>query len=593
MLLVPLLVALFLLVLLGFYVVVAAPRNRAHQTFAAFIFCLALWAVKDIALWEFGARSGPAGWWAKASFVLALALQYSLVVFALVFPEDRPVPARRVAVVFSPGAIFVPATLAGLMWDEAGFDSGHFSIRLTPLAYAFGLYIYIVFAYGFALLYANFRRRRGQLAAKQLGAILWGLSVTVVLITASSVLLPLAGVYALLPYASVLFLPGVVVYAYAVSNFKLFSLQSALDQFRLFPVAYKVALSIAAVAVTSFFVLQVPVVRWSFGAGATPEAWKRYLVFSVITALVPNLILVALVIRIITRPLRRLTEAAVEVAAGGYGAQVEVDSNDEVGLLASSFNEMSRKMADDIERLRAMSEQLVRTEKLAAAGSLAAGVAHEVNNPLASISSLVQILQARVPADAADERTAETREMLRVISQQIARITRVLRDMMDFARQRPPLRAPLDINRVLADSLRLAAFDHDFKRLSLSTDFDAAAPQVAADADQLQQVFLNLLLNARDAMPEGGSLRVSTCHDRRGGEVVVEIADTGPGIAPEHLAHVFDPFFTTKPAGRGTGLGLAVCYGIVTAHGGRISLAPNDSRGTRVTVALPTPNEAR
>jgi signal transduction histidine kinase len=590
MLLVPLLVALFLLVLLGFYVVVAAPRNRAHQTFAAFIFCLALWAVKDIALWEFGSRAGSAGWWAKTSFVLALALQYSLVVFALVFPEDRSVPARRVAAIFSPGAVFVPATLAGLMWDEAGFVNGHFSIRLTPLAYAFGCYIYVVFAYGFVLLYTKFRGYRGQLAAKQLGAIMWGLSVTVALMTATSVLLPLAGVYQLLPYASVFFLPGVVVYAYAVSNFKLFSLQSALDQFRLFPLAYKVALSIAAVAVTSFFVLQVPIVRWSFG-GATQDAWKRYLVFSVITALVPNLILVALVIRIITRPLRRLTEAAVEVAAGGYGAQVEVDSNDEVGLLASSFNEMSRKMADDIERLRAMGDQLVRTEKLAAAGSLAAGVAHEVNNPLASISSLVQILQARVPADSDDERTAETREMLRVISQQIARITQVLRDMMDFARQRQPLRAPLDINRVLGSSLRLASFDKDFKRLDLSTDFDTAAPLVAADADQLQQVFLNILLNARDSMPAGGELRVSTCHDSRTSEIIIEIADTGAGVAPEHLAHVFDPFFTTKPAGRGTGLGLAVCYGIVTAHGGRIELASNDSRGTRVTVALPTRNE--
>ncbi|MCA1629426.1 MAG: HAMP domain-containing protein [Acidobacteria bacterium] len=533
MLLVPLLVALFLLVLLGFYVVVAAPRNRAHQTFAAFIFCLALWAVKDIALWEFGTRAGSAGWWAKTSFVLALALQYSLVVFALVFPEDRPVPARRVAAIFSPGAVFVPATLAGLMWDQAGFTGGHFSIRLTPLAYAFGFYIYVVFAYGFVLLYAKFRAYRGQLAAKQLGAIMWGLSVTVALMTATSVLLPLAGVYSLLPYASVFFLPGVVVYAYAVSNFKLFSLQSALDQFRLFPLAYKVALAIAAVAVTSFFVLQVPIVRWSFGAGATPEAWKRYLVFSVITALVPNLILVALVIRIITRPLRRLTEAAVEVAAGGYGAQVEVASNDEVGLLASSFNEMSRKMADDIERLRAMGDQLVRTEKLA-----------------------------------------------------------VLRDMMDFARQRPPLRAPLDVNRVLGSSLRLAGFDKDFKRLVLSTDFDTSAPLVSADADQLQQVFLNLLLNARDAMmPAGGELRVSTCHDARAGEIVVEIADTGTGVAPEHLAHVFDPFFTTKPAGRGTGLGLAVCYGIVTAHGGRIEIAPNDGRGTRVIVALPTRNE--
>jgi signal transduction histidine kinase len=178
--------------------------------------------------------------------------------------------------------------------------------------------------------------------------------------------------------------------------------------------------------------------------------------------------------------------------------------------------------------------------------------------------------------------------MLRVISQQIARITQVLRDMMDFARQRTPARASLDINRVIESSIRLASFDKDFQRLQLATDFDTQVPQVSADADQLQQVFLNLLLNARDAMPEGGELRITTRHDARASEVVCEIADTGAGIAPEHLAHVFDPFYTTKPTGRGTGLGLAVCYGIITAHNGRIELAPNDGQGTRVIVALPT-----
>jgi signal transduction histidine kinase len=162
---------------------------------------------------------------------------------------------------------------------------------------------------------------------------------------------------------------------------------------------------------------------------------------------------------------------------------------------------------------------------------------------------------------------------------------------MDFARQRTPARAPLDINRALESSIRLASFDKDFKRLSITTDFDPHVPQVSADADQLQQVFLNLLLNARDAMPEGGELKVSTRHDARAAEIVCEIADTGTGIAPEHLAHVFDPFYTTKPTGRGTGLGLAICYGIITAHGGRIELAPNDSRGTRVIVALPTQHD--
>jgi signal transduction histidine kinase len=587
MLLLLLLLSLFLLVLLGFYVFVAAPRSRTHQTFAAFVLCLALWTVKDIVLWEFSGHAASAVWWANASFIISLVLQYSLVVFAWLFPENRAVPYKRAAVLFAPGAVFIPATLANLMWQDVSFAGQQFHIELRPLAYAFGLYIYFLFAYGFALLYRKFRLYRGELWGQQLGAILWALALTGALTTLVSIALPLVNNYSLLPYGAIFVIPGVLVYAYAISNFKLFSLQSALDQFRLFPIAYKVALSIALVAVLSFAVLQIPIVWWSFGAG-TPEAWRRYLVFSIVSALVPNLLLVALVIRIISRPLRRLTEAAVEVSGGRYGTQVEVGSmNDEVGLLAASFNEMSRKMASDIEHLRTMGEQLIRTEKLAAAGTLAAGVAHEVNNPLASISSLIQILQTRAASDT-DGQSAETREMLRLISTQIARITQVLRDMMDFARTRPPARAPLDVRHALEASIRLASFDKDFKRLTLNTRYDESAPLVSADTDQLQQVFLNLLLNARDAMPEGGDIRISTFFKRDTNELLIEIADNGAGIAPEHRAHIFDPFFTTKPAGTGTGLGLAVCYGIITAHGGRIEVAPDhDGRGTCVSISLP------
>src|SRR5215208_6934482 len=547
MLLALLLLSLFTLVLLGFYVFVAAPRSRGHQTFAAFIACLALWTVNDILMWGFGGGGRTlAAWWAGTSFALALLLQLAFVVFAWVFPENSEVPVRRAAVMFAPGLVLVPAALAGMMWSRVEFDGADFRIRLTPLAYAFGLYIYGLFAYGFALLFRKWRRYRGSLWGKQLGAILCALVITAVLKTAANIALPLVGVYTLLPVGSVFVLVGAVIYAYAITNFKLFSIQSALDQFRLFPIAYK-----------------VPIVWWSF-ADHSVEAWKRYLVFSVITALVPNLLLVALVIRTISRPLRRLTEAAVDVAGGAYGTQVALKSNDEGGRLAASFNEMSRKMAEDIERLRALNEHLVRAEKLAAAGALAAGVAHEVNNPLASISSLIQILQSRPPGE---DREAETREMLRLISTQIERISQVLRDMLDFARQRPPARAPLDLARVVESSLRLAAFDKGFKRLKVTTDFDERVPKVSADPDQLQQVFLNLLLNARDAMPDGGDLRVSLSFDEEAREVSVAFADTGHGIPADVLPHVFDPFFTTKRAG--AGLGLAVCYGIVTAHGGR------------------------
>jgi signal transduction histidine kinase len=583
MLLVLLLVALFLLVLLGFYVFVAAPRSRTHQAFAAFLACLALWTIKDITFWGFPV-DGPVSWWPGASFIISLLLQYALVIFAWVFPEDEPVPWKRAAVLFAPGAVLIPAVMLGWMWKDARLSDGRFTIHLTGLAYAFGLYLYGLFTYGLSLLFVKYRRYRGKLWGKQLGAILWALVLTATLTTVACIALPLLGVYRFLEAGAIFVLPGVLVYAYAISNFKLFSLQSALDQFRLFPIAYKVALSIAVVAVLSFVLLQIPIVWWSFGAGPTSDAWRRYLVFSVITALVPNLLLVALIIRTISRPVRRLTEGAVEVAGGAYGTEVELVSNDEMGLLAASFNEMSRKMASDIERMRELNEHLIRAEKLAAAGTLAAGIAHEVNNPLASISSLIQMLQAR-------NVDAKTGEQLRLISTQIERITQVLRDMMEFARTRPPLRGPLNINHTVEASLRLASFDKTFKLVRVTKSFDEDAPLIQADANQLQQVFLNILLNARDAMPDGGELHLRTRFEREAEEMIVEIRDSGAGIAPEHAAHVFDPFFTTKPAGAGTGLGLAVSYRIVTAHGGRIEIGPNDGRGTLVRVRLPLQSE--
>jgi signal transduction histidine kinase len=582
MLLLLLLFTLFVLVLLGFYVFVAAPRSRAHQTFAAFIICLALWTVKDIVFWEFqAARGGNPAWWASASFILSLLLQYSLVVFAWVFPENRRTPRRKAAVLFAPGLVLAPAAAFGLLWQRVEFAGDRLQIDFAPLAYAFVIYVYAIFAYGAAILWLKYRRYRNTQRGQQLGAILWALGITAILKTAANIVLPFFGNYNLLPISATFVIPGVLIYAYAITNFKLFSFSTALDQFRLFPIIYKIALTIAVVAVASFAIFQIPIVWWAFQDGVSEEAWRRYLTFSVITALVPNLLLLLLIVRTISRPLRRITEAAVEVAGGNYGATVEQDSNDEIGLLAESFNEMSRKMAADIEQLKKLNEQLMRTEKLAAMGTLAAGVAHEINNPLASISSLVQMLQSN--SAALDD---ETREMLRLVQTQIARITGVTRDMLDFARPRPAARKAVDVNEILEASLRLASFDKEFQRLKLKKNFQSFLPKISADADRLQQVFLNLLLNARDAMSaSGGEIEITTCHNSD--EVVIEIADTGSGISPGLAKQIFDPFFTTKTAGKGTGLGLAVCYGIVTAHGGKIEAQPNNGRGARFIVSLP------
>ena len=271
------LLALFILVLLGFYVFVANPRNRAHQTFAGFIFFLALWTVKDLLFWNFTEVQRFAGWWASASFIIALLMQCALVVFAWVFPENLRTPKKRAAVLFAPGLVLIPAALFGLLWNKASFESGRFEIEVAPLAYAFVLYVYVVFGFGAFILLKKYRKFRGTQKGQQVGAIIWALVITGILKTLANIVFPYFDLYYLLPYSAIFVLPGVLIYAYAITNFKLFSLENALDQFRLFPIAYKIALSIASVAIISFIIFQIPIVFFSFQNGADFYAWRKYL----------------------------------------------------------------------------------------------------------------------------------------------------------------------------------------------------------------------------------------------------------------------------------------------------------------------------
>ena len=572
---------LFLLVFLGFYAFVADPRSRANQTFAAFISFLALWTVKDLIFWNFPETQTPADWWVAISFITSLLMQTALVVFSVVFPDKYERGYRMALIAFAPSLVMIPAAALGLLWNRVSVSQGVLDIDLAPLAYFFVSYVYAVFGLGAFLLFQKYRNRQPGLERQQIGAVILALLITAVLKTLANIILPFFGNYYLLPYSAVLVIPGVLIYSYAISSFKLFSIQTALDQFRLFPVTYKVALSIATVAVISFLAFQVPIVWWAFSDGNGFEAWRRYLTFSVLSALVPNLLLVLLVVRSISRPLQRIAVAAIKVRDGNYGAEVDLrQTNDEIGIVADSFNSMSRKMAADIKKLQELNEQLVRTEKLAAMGTLAAGVAHEVNNPLASISSLIQMMQK------SDSHSDADREKLDLILSQIERIKSVTGDMLEFGRVRSAARQQVSLNELVMRAVRLASFDKTFKRLDLTLDLDEALPEIEVDSDQIQQVVLNLLLNAKDALPQGGEVRVTTNGTDQ--DQVLEIADNGVGIKGEDLKSIFDPFYSTKSQGVGTGLGLAVCYGIVTAHGGTIEVESKPASDTRFTVTLPT-----
>jgi signal transduction histidine kinase len=272
------------------------------------------------------------------------------------------------------------------------------------------------------------------------------------------------------------------------------------------------------------------------------------------------------------------------IEGGDFAAKVPEGDGDELGRLGRTFNSMVSRLADAQRRLRDRhAEEIRRAEHLASLGQMAAGIAHEINNPLAGMQNCVRTL---LKHDRDPNRRIQYLEMLQ---EGLGRIGRTVRQLLDFAREvRPQLTrtalAPL-VHRCLA------LLEHELaaRRISSAVSVDPALPPLVADPHQLEQVFLNILMNALQSMPAGGSLTVSAGRreSEAGSFVEVRIADTGGGIAPDTLPRIFDPFFTTKEVGEGTGLGLSVSYGIVQAHGGVIEVESEVGKGSTFTIALP------
>ncbi len=236
---------------------------------------------------------------------------------------------------------------------------------------------------------------------------------------------------------------------------------------------------------------------------------------------------------------------------------------------------------------------VARTEKLAAVGRLAAGVVHEINNPLATISACAEALESRVDEGVygAGADVEDLREYLQLIRGEAFRCKQITNGLLDFSRARAAERAPGILSDVVESAARLRAHQKRGVATEVDAELSEGLPLVSGDVGQLQQAVIILAENAVDAMPDGGTLTLRTSREEgeedEGGSVVVEVSDTGHGIPPEIRERIFDPFFTTKEVGRGTGLGLAVCYGIVTEHGGRISVDSAVGRGTVFRISLP------
>lgn len=315
----------------------------------------------------------------------------------------------------------------------------------------------------------------------------------------------------------------------------------------------------------------------------------RLLGFAIVAIAAVSLMIFLLVRGIVLKPLRQIVSATQHVATGDLSYTIQLDKNDEIGELAKSFNDMTRRLSET-------QRQLYQSDKLASVGRLAAGVAHEINNPLTGVLTYSSFLLKRLDAQ------PEVKEDLEVIVRETKRCREIVKGLLDFARQSPPEKRPSDMNEIISRAVRILHNQFTLHHIELQETLRPNLPPVNVDANQMQQVLVNLLMNADDAIGEkGGKITITTAPansamSRTNGSLAkeyiqIKISDTGCGIPRENLSKIFEPFFTTKGQ-KGNGLGLAMVWGIIEKHDGEITVESEAGKGTTFNILLPVENSS-
>ncbi len=306
-----------------------------------------------------------------------------------------------------------------------------------------------------------------------------------------------------------------------------------------------------------------------------------FLAIVLLTTLVA-LAVAAYLIGTITRPVNRIIAASAEIAGGRYTKlEAHPDDDEDARKIGDAFNKMVSAVEERDLRLQELTERtILKSEKLASIGRMASGVAHEINNPLTGVLTYSSLLLEELKGTSHEED-------LRVIRDETLRCRKIVRGLLDFARETVPQKVSADVNALIDESLRILEKQASFQNVAIERRFDRSLPPLLLDVGQFKSVFNNLAVNAADAMPAGGRLTIVTERDAAAGELVLRVADTGTGISPENMGKLFEPFFTTKDPGKGTGLGLAVTYGVIKRHGGTVDVKSKVGEGTEFTIRLP------
>jgi len=333
------------------------------------------------------------------------------------------------------------------------------------------------------------------------------------------------------------------------------------------------------------------------------ESRRQVLLYTVLAILGVALLCSEFVKHMLGEPLRALNEGTERLGSGELGYQIQLNSSGELRDLANSFNTMScqlheargeinawtetleKRVEEKTRQLSGAQDEMLRVERMASIGKLAAVVAHEINNPLAGILTYSKLLKKRLSREAKPD--PENISMLDLMESESRRCGEIVKNLMTFARATSMNREPADLNMVIDRCVRLVQHQLDLKNIELHVEIDKSLPSVRCDIGQIEQVILALVMNAIDALYNGGNLTLRSRKGPSPDEVQLEVRDDGVGMPPEVLANMFEPFFTTKEHGRGLGLGLAISRNIVDRHGGHIEVASEPGRGTAFTITLP------
>jgi two-component system NtrC family sensor kinase len=316
---------------------------------------------------------------------------------------------------------------------------------------------------------------------------------------------------------------------------------------------------------------------------------------------------------LIRAPVRKLTEGTRAIASGNLDYTIPLHRKDEIGELANSFNTMmaelkkanqeitqwsqtlQQRVLEKTKELEQIQAHLIQMEKMASLGKLSATVAHELNNPLGGILTYAKLIQKRLTStNLTSEQLSSVQEDLSIIAEETTRCGNIVKNLLLFSKRQIGEFAIVDLHEILDRCVQLVDHHLQLNNIKLIKAYQKGRAEVMGDKDQIQQAFLAILVNAVEAMPGGGTLTLKTSSDTDKKKVKIQIQDTGSGISPADLPHIFEPFFTTKKEGKGVGLGLSVCYGIIERHDGKIDVNSVVGRGSTFTIELPLhPTESK